>query len=79
MQATYLGFIGSVPLPELDYLFCDRFVIPGRVLRLHVPLDMLRSDDSLDDKNDWLDQLIQEKLANRRLRYYQEPVVLLDE
>jgi predicted O-linked N-acetylglucosamine transferase (SPINDLY family) len=28
VQATYLGFIGSVPLPELDYLFCDDFVIP---------------------------------------------------
>jgi predicted O-linked N-acetylglucosamine transferase (SPINDLY family) len=28
VQATYLGFIGSVPLPELDFLLCDRFVIP---------------------------------------------------
>lgn len=56
-----------------------RFIIPGRVLRLHVPLDMLGGDATLESKNDWLDQLIQEKLANRRLRYYQEPVVLLDE
>ena len=23
IQATYLGFIGPVPMPELDYLFCD--------------------------------------------------------
>jgi predicted O-linked N-acetylglucosamine transferase (SPINDLY family) len=28
VQATYLGFIGPVPLPELDYLFADSFVIP---------------------------------------------------
>jgi phosphoglycerate dehydrogenase-like enzyme len=56
-----------------------RFIIPGRVLRLHVPLDILRSDETLDSKNDWLDLLIQEKLVNRRLRYYQEPVILLDE
>jgi predicted O-linked N-acetylglucosamine transferase (SPINDLY family) len=28
VQATYLGFIGAVPLPELDYVFCDDFVIP---------------------------------------------------
>ena len=28
VQATYLGFIGPVPLPELDYLLCDDFVIP---------------------------------------------------
>ena len=28
IQATYLGFIGPLPLPELDYLLCDRMVIP---------------------------------------------------
>ena len=28
VQATYLGYIGSVPLPELDYLICDDYVIP---------------------------------------------------
>jgi predicted O-linked N-acetylglucosamine transferase (SPINDLY family) len=28
VQATYLGFIGPVPLPELDYMFCDRIVVP---------------------------------------------------
>jgi predicted O-linked N-acetylglucosamine transferase (SPINDLY family) len=28
IQATYLGFVGPVPLPELDYLFCDAIVIP---------------------------------------------------
>jgi predicted O-linked N-acetylglucosamine transferase (SPINDLY family) len=28
IQATYLGFIGARPLGELDYLLCDRMVIP---------------------------------------------------
>jgi predicted O-linked N-acetylglucosamine transferase (SPINDLY family) len=28
IQATYLGFVGPVPLPELDYLLCDDIVIP---------------------------------------------------
>ena len=28
IQATYLGFIGPLPMPEIDYLFCDDFVIP---------------------------------------------------
>jgi len=28
IQATYLGFVGPVPLPELDYLLCDNIVIP---------------------------------------------------
>ena len=28
IQASYLGFVGPIPLPELDYLLCDEFVIP---------------------------------------------------
>ena len=28
VQITYLGYIGSLPLPELDYMLCDDFVIP---------------------------------------------------
>ena len=37
MQATYLGFIGPVPLPELDYLFCDDFVIPPALAAAYRP------------------------------------------
>jgi hypothetical protein len=56
-----------------------RFVIPGRVLRLHADMDILRSDQSLAEKNTWLEQFLSDKLARRRVRYYQEPVFLLDE
>ncbi|MEA5163101.1 acetylglucosamine transferase [Cereibacter johrii] len=28
VQATYLGYIGPVPLPELDWLICDRVTVP---------------------------------------------------
>ncbi|WP_444464987.1 O-linked N-acetylglucosamine transferase, SPINDLY family protein [Rhodobacter capsulatus] len=28
MQVTYLGYIGPVPLPELDYLLCDAVTVP---------------------------------------------------
>ena len=28
MQVTYLGYIGPVSLPELDYLICDAVTIP---------------------------------------------------
>lgn len=56
-----------------------RFVIPGRVLRLNAPLEKLRSDESIAAKSDWLDRFVQQKLAYRKVRYYQEPVVLLDE
>jgi predicted O-linked N-acetylglucosamine transferase (SPINDLY family) len=37
VQATYLGFIGPVPLPELDYLFCDDFVIPADLAAAYRP------------------------------------------
>ena len=37
VQATYLGYIGSVPLPELDYLLCDAHVIPAEAAPLYAP------------------------------------------
>jgi predicted O-linked N-acetylglucosamine transferase (SPINDLY family) len=37
VQATYLGFIGPVPLPELDYLFCDNDVIPPAIAAAYRP------------------------------------------
>ncbi|MBN1220200.1 MAG: hypothetical protein JXM69_14830 [Anaerolineae bacterium] len=56
-----------------------RFIIPGRVLRVNIELDYLKSDRPLAEKNAWLDQLMADKLAGGRVRYYQEPVYLLDE
>ena len=37
LQATYLGFIGPVPLPELDYLFCDSIVAPPAIAAAYTP------------------------------------------
>ncbi|MEM7117353.1 MAG: NAD(P)-dependent oxidoreductase [Chloroflexota bacterium] len=56
-----------------------RFVIPGRILRLHADLAKLKSDEPLNTKRAWLKNFLEEKLARSRMRYYQEPVVLLDE
>lgn len=56
-----------------------RFVIPGRILRLNAPLEKLRSDEPLSIKQDWLDTFIDEKLNGRSIRFYEEPVILLDE
>jgi hypothetical protein len=56
-----------------------RFIVPGRILRLNAPLAMLAADLSLADKRRRLDQLVRAKLADRQVRYYEEPVVLLDE
>lgn len=56
-----------------------RFIIPGRVLRINADLDYLKSNKPLAEKNEWLRQLIVKKLSNGAVRYYQEPVYLLDE
>ncbi|MBK8985084.1 MAG: pyridoxal-phosphate dependent enzyme [Chloroflexi bacterium] len=56
-----------------------RFVIPGRVLRLNADLSRLKQDEPLPAKRAWFNQFLEEKLAHSRLRYYEEPVILLDE
>jgi hypothetical protein len=56
-----------------------RFVIPGRILRLNAPLDKLVADEPLAAKQEWLDNFIRQKLLDRQVRFYEEPVVLLDE
>lgn len=56
-----------------------RFVIPGRILRLNADLARLKKDEPLAAKRQWFNQFLEDKLARSRLRYYQEPVVLLDE
>ena len=37
VQATYLGFIGPIPLPELDYLLCNSYVVPPESAALYQP------------------------------------------
>jgi predicted O-linked N-acetylglucosamine transferase (SPINDLY family) len=37
VQASYLGFVGPVPAPELDYLLCDDFVVPPDIAGLYAP------------------------------------------
>lgn len=56
-----------------------RFIIPGRILRLNADLERLKRDEPLAEKRAWFSQFLEEKLARSRLRYYQEPVILLDE
>lgn len=56
-----------------------RFIIPGRVLRINADLNYLKADKPLAEKNEWLRQLMIDKLSRSAVRYYQEPVYLLDE
>ena len=37
VQATYLGYIGPIPIPELDYMICDDFVIPPELAAAYQP------------------------------------------
>jgi predicted O-linked N-acetylglucosamine transferase (SPINDLY family) len=37
VQATYLGYIGPVPLPELDFLLCDAVTIPPELEAHYAP------------------------------------------
>lgn len=57
-----------------------RFIIPGRVLRLNTDLAYLKSADTpLSEKNEWLYRQLVDRLDKNGVRYYQEPVYLLDE
>ena len=56
-----------------------RFLISGRLLRLNADFNYLKSNKSLTEKRDWLNKLVMEKLASESVRYYKEPVYILDE
>ncbi len=56
-----------------------RFIVPGRVLRLDISLELLLADSPLAEKNRWLRGHLAEKERLGRIRYYREPVYLLDE
>lgn len=56
-----------------------RFIVPGRILRVNLDLEILRSEQSIREKNRWLHQQLLEKQKNGQIRFYAEPVYLLDE
>ncbi len=45
IQATYLGFVGPVPLPELDYMFCDDIVLPPNLASQYLPEPLYIADN----------------------------------
>jgi hypothetical protein len=56
-----------------------RHVLPLRALRLNYPMDILRSDWPLAQKQGHLSEWIHERVQARRVRTYAEPTVLFDE
>lgn len=58
----------------------SRHIIQGRALKLHYPLTWLRDEHlSLEAKNAHLQEWLQEKMANRAVRFYAESTYLFDE
>lgn len=56
-----------------------RFIVPGRVLHLDVDLEWLASDKPIEEKNRELHQQLEDREQRGEIRYYREPVYLLDE
>lgn len=56
-----------------------RFIVPGRVLHLDLPLSWLRDDRALEAKNRDLHDRLRRRHLEGTIRYYREPVYLLDE
>jgi hypothetical protein len=57
-----------------------RHVIPWRALRVNIPLDMLADPaKSIEEKNRWLRAWIEERIAQKHVRFYAESTILFDE
>jgi hypothetical protein len=56
-----------------------RHIIPHRALRVNIPLEVLCSPQSEEEKNRWLDEWLRQKMARDAIRFYSEPLFLFDE
>ena len=54
-------------------------LIPGRALRVNIPLDVLISPGDIDQKNRWMAEEIHSRLLENRIRFYPESSFLFDE
>lgn len=44
VQATWLGYIGSIPMAELDYTICDEYVVPRHLAETYQPKPLYMPD-----------------------------------
>jgi hypothetical protein len=56
-----------------------RHLIPGRALRVNLPLHVLTSPGDVTAKNQWLADELHRKLLDHQIRYYPEATFLFDE
>ena len=57
----------------------SRHIIHGRALNVNYPMQRLRDDAALDDKNEDLRIWLQQRLSERSVRYYAEATYQFDE
>jgi hypothetical protein len=93
LQDIYPSFCGLIIFPQFsindlldlaarNYLLpagVTRFTIAPRALHLNYPLAELAADKPLEDKNQALYKWINERIAQKSVRYYAEPTFLFDE
>ncbi len=56
-----------------------RHLIPGRALRVNLPLEALEAGGDVAGKNRWLAGLMRQRLLDHSIRYYPEGAFLFDE
>ena len=56
-----------------------RHVVKGRAMRLNYPLEELSKSTTIEEKNARFAEWLREKMANKEIRYYEEPTFLFDE
>ena len=56
-----------------------RHIIPARALNINIPLDILESDRSYEEKQQWLQDWLMERMASNAIRYYAESTFSFNE
>jgi hypothetical protein len=56
-----------------------RHLIPNRVLHIKYDLKLLKGRDDLKKRNLELRNIIREKIAQKKVRVYKEPIIIFDE
>ena len=75
MQAVLTSAIAHKLLPA----GVTRFLIANRVIGINIPLNILFSNDSLSQKNKWLNETIKTKYHQNKVRHYTEPVIIVED
>jgi len=76
---TISDVMGAAVGEDLVPAGITRFLVPERALRLNAPLSLLASDQTEAEKQSALDELLEQRARDGRVRRYDEPVFILDD